>query len=67
MTSRGELARVFNCGLGMIAVVEPNRAEALSRTFADAGETVHRVGRVVPRPAENAGTILINVETAWPG
>ena len=65
--SRGELARVFNCGLGMIAVVEPNRAEALSRTFADAGETVHRVGRVVPRPAENAGTILINVETAWPG
>ena len=65
--SRGELARVFNCGLGMIAVVEPNRAEALSRIFADAGETVHRVGRVVPRPAESAGTILINVETAWPG
>jgi len=65
--SRGELAHVFNCGLGMIAVVEPNRAEALSRIFADAGETVHRVGRVVPRPAENAGTILINAETAWPG
>jgi len=25
------------------------------------------VGRVVPRPAESAGTILINAETAWPG
>ncbi|HXP72795.1 MAG TPA: phosphoribosylformylglycinamidine cyclo-ligase [Stellaceae bacterium] len=65
--SRGELARVFNCGLGMIAVVDPSRVEAISRTFADAGETVYRVGHVVPRPAGGAGTLLINTETAWPG
>jgi phosphoribosylformylglycinamidine cyclo-ligase len=65
--SRSELARVFNCGLGMIAVVEPGRADAIDRVLTDAGETVYRVGRVVPRPAEGAGTLLINTETAWPG
>jgi phosphoribosylformylglycinamidine cyclo-ligase len=65
--SRGELARVFNCGLGMIAVVDPGRAEAISRVLTDAGETVYRVGRVVPRPPDGAGTLLLNTETAWPG
>jgi phosphoribosylformylglycinamidine cyclo-ligase len=65
--SRSELARVFNCGLGMIAVVDPSRVEAISRVFTDTGETVYRVGRVVARPADGAGTLLINTETAWPG
>ena len=65
--SRGELSRVFNCGLGMIAVVDPGRVETVSRAFTDAGETVYRVGRVVPRPADGPGTLLINTETAWPG
>jgi phosphoribosylformylglycinamidine cyclo-ligase len=65
--SRGELARVFNCGLGMIAIVEPGRAEAISAVLTQHGETVHRVGRVVPRPRDGQGTLLINAETAWPG
>ena len=65
--SRGELARVFNCGLGMVAVVDPHRAEAITKVLTDAGEIVHRVGRVVPRPAGGAGTILLHTETAWPG
>jgi phosphoribosylformylglycinamidine cyclo-ligase len=65
--SRSELARVFKCGLGMIAVVDPSRVEAISRVFTDTGETVYRVGRVVARPADGAGTLLINTETAWPG
>jgi phosphoribosylformylglycinamidine cyclo-ligase len=65
--SRGELARVFNCGLGMIAIVEPRRAEAIAGILTEAGETVRRVGRVVPRPKDGPGTLLINTETAWPG
>ena len=65
--ARTELARVFNCGLGMVAVVDPARADALERALSDAGETVFRVGRVVPRPTGGAGTILLHTETAWPG
>jgi phosphoribosylformylglycinamidine cyclo-ligase len=65
--SRGELARVFNCGLGMIVVVDPSQVDAVTRVFTQAGETVYRVGRVVARPQDGAGTLLVNTETAWPG
>ena len=65
--SRGELARVFNCGLGMIAIVEPSRADTITDVLSRHGETVHRVGRVVPRPKGGPGTLLMNTETAWPG
>ena len=43
-----ELARTFNCGLGMLAVVEEGRASALRALFEAEGETVHVVGRIVP-------------------
>ena len=65
--ARGELARVFNCGIGMVAVVDPDRAEAIEQAFAAHGETVLRVGRVVPRPEGGAGTLLLNTESEWPG
>ena len=51
----------------MIAVVEPSRVDAMTRVFTEAGETVYRVGRVVARQADGAGTLLVNTETAWPG
>ena len=42
----GELARTFNCGIGMVAIVsEPDVVEAIERLEA-AGETVHRIGRI---------------------
>ena len=44
----GELARTFNCGIGMILVVAPDRAGALSALLAQAGETVVPMGRVGP-------------------
>ena len=41
-----ELLKTFNCGIGMILVVEADRAEALSGLLADAGEVVSRIGTV---------------------
>ena len=43
-----EMHRVFNCGIGMVLVVAPDRAEALAALLAEAGETVTRLGRVEP-------------------
>jgi phosphoribosylformylglycinamidine cyclo-ligase len=40
--------RVFNMGLGMVMVVSDNSAEAVSRRLRRDGETVYRIGRIVP-------------------
>lgn len=43
-----ELLKTFNCGIGMMLVVAPDRAEALAALLTGAGETVCTLGRVVP-------------------
>jgi phosphoribosylformylglycinamidine cyclo-ligase len=42
----GEMARTFNCGIGMVAVVAAEDADAVSQLLADAGETVFRIGEI---------------------
>ena len=43
-----DLLRTFNCGIGMVAVVAPGKAAAVAAAFERAGETVVRLGEVVP-------------------
>jgi phosphoribosylformylglycinamidine cyclo-ligase len=62
-----DLARTFNCGIGMIAVVAPDAAARVSDALAAAGERVDRVGRIIGRPEGAPGTILEGTEAAWPG
>lgn len=47
-----ELARTFNCGVGMVAVVAPEKVEEATKLLTSHGETVMRVGIVVSRAAE---------------
>ena len=42
----GELARTFNCGIGMVAIVTADEAGAVADALSDAGETIHRIGAV---------------------
>ncbi|NJC05936.1 phosphoribosylformylglycinamidine cyclo-ligase [Sphingomonas kaistensis] len=41
-----ELARTFNCGIGMVVVVAPDQSDAVTEALVAAGETVHRIGRI---------------------
>ena len=43
----GELARTFNCGIGMVAVVGESDAASVTADLEAAGEKVHRIGEVV--------------------
>ena len=42
-----EMARTFNCGVGMVVVVRGGYAESVSATLEQAGETVFPIGRIV--------------------
>ena len=52
-----EMLRTFNCGIGMIAVVAPQDADAVRAALAAEGEKVVTLGRMVARAEGAAGTV----------
>jgi phosphoribosylformylglycinamidine cyclo-ligase len=42
----GEMARTFNCGIGMAVIVSAQEADTVTAALQAAGETVVRIGRV---------------------
>jgi phosphoribosylformylglycinamidine cyclo-ligase len=60
-----ELARTFNCGIGMIAVTAPETAAAAMAALEAQGETVHRIGRITARAADAPGCTVLNQDAAW--
>jgi phosphoribosylaminoimidazole synthetase len=47
--AEAEMLRTFNCGVGMIVVVAPGEAEAVTAALEAAGETVTPLGRIEAR------------------
>ena len=45
-----ELARTFNCGIGMVVAVSESQADPVTRKLEDEGETVLRIGKIVEGP-----------------
>jgi phosphoribosylformylglycinamidine cyclo-ligase len=53
-----EMHRVFNCGIGMIVVVAPGDADRARAMLTAAGESVFRIGAVVPRASGAPPTVV---------
>ena len=48
--AEAEMLKTFNCGIGLIMVCDPDKADQLSTLLAEAGETVSRIGTVTETP-----------------
>mgnify|MGYP000167303517 CR=1 FL=1 len=54
-----EMARTFNCGIGMIVVVAKADAESAIKLLRDAGETVFTIGGIRTRQADEKQTMVV--------
>ncbi len=47
-----DFLRTFNCGIGMVVIVEKESADKIMQLFENAGETVYKLGALAPRTGE---------------
>jgi phosphoribosylformylglycinamidine cyclo-ligase len=48
-----ELLRTFNCGIGMIAIVEPDAVKEVTQMLSSSGESVAQLGEVIAAGGEH--------------
>jgi phosphoribosylformylglycinamidine cyclo-ligase len=60
-----ELARTFNCGIGMAVVVPRDRADAALNHFREQGEQAVKIGEIVTQDPHTPRIEIANRETAW--
>jgi len=53
-----EMFRVFNCGVGMVLVLSPDKAPAAMALLKREGELVYQIGRVEAAPGEAEASIV---------
>ena len=60
----GELARTFNCGIGMVVALAPGDVDAVTDALTASGDTVYRIGEIAPGPR---GCTVRGADEIWSG
>jgi len=60
-----EMARTFNCGIGMILIVSSERQSEAEDALRQAGETVFTIGTVIERTGDAEAVIIGNASAEW--
>jgi phosphoribosylformylglycinamidine cyclo-ligase len=60
-----ELLRTLNCGIGMIAIVEPDAIDKVMDVFAAAGESAVLLGEVIPATGEHRVVYNGHLDLTW--
>jgi len=63
-----EMLRTFNCGIGMVAVCSPKRADDVADALRESGHQTYRIGTVRVLEDDEAPRVHVaNAEAAWLG
>ena len=60
-----EMARTFNCGIGLVLIVAKDKAANVSKILSDAGEKVFAIGEIEVNATAHRVT-LKNTDKVWP-
>ncbi len=60
-----DMLRTFNCGLGMIAVVDRRDVGKVTGALTAAGEVVREVGTIEQAPTAEADCVVENADSLW--
>lgn len=63
--SSTEMARTFNCGIGMTVIVSKEDSDEVAQLLTNAGETVYRIGEVEKNLSDNR-VVLQGADSNWP-
>ena len=59
-----DMARTFNCGIGMAVIVDAAKADEITKVLKDNGETAYTIGKVTARQGADGPQVAIDNEAS---